>query len=236
MEETTGHLKKIGSDWGGTHLALSLVTPESLIISCGIANDISFDTYLIQNKNCFIIGVDPTKVAYETVRRYHKLHSKNKQNLTLIRKAVHAKSGLEIKLGGPAKTFLSPLGEPAITISLEDLVLTYPGASVLKLDIEGAEFMALESLQFRLRIPQLAISFHTWFNSKSDQYPNTGVPEALYTPEDVIEVCQKIKSMGYKLVYEWHEDDFRLGQETLFIRKDLAAEWNDLNLSILQKS
>jgi hypothetical protein len=235
MEETNKSLTKIGSDWGGTHLALDLIKPENLVISCGLANDISFDTYLIENKNCFIIGVDPTKIAYETVRQYHKQHSQNKQKFELIRKAVHAKTGLELKLGGPARTFLSPQGEPATTISLEDLVMTYPGASVLKLDIEGAEFMALECLQLRLRIPQLAISFHTWFNSISDQYPNTGVPEALYTSSDVIEVCQKIKNMGYKLVYEWHEDNYRLGQETLFIRKDLAGQWDDINLGLLEK-
>jgi hypothetical protein len=94
--------------------------------------------------------------------------------------------------------------------------------------------MALESLQLRLRIPQLAISFHTWFNSTSDQYPNKGVPEALYTSLDVIEICQKIKNMGYKLVYEWHEDNYRLGQETLFIRRDLAGQWDDIQLELLQ--
>lgn len=234
MEETEKNLLKVGSDWGGTHLAMDLITPESLVISCGLANDITFDAYLIENKHCYIVGVDPTKLAYETVKAYHKKNPQTKEKFTLIEKAVHAKSGLQIKLGGPAKTFLSPQGEAATTISLEDLVMTYPGASVLKLDIEGAEFMALENLQLRLRIPQLAISFHTWFNSRSDQYPNKGVPEALYTATDVIEVCEKIKNMGYKLVYEWHEDVYRLGQETLFIRKDLADLWDDISLITLQ--
>jgi FkbM family methyltransferase len=235
MEENTKLVEKVGSDWGGTHLALDLITPDSLVISCGLANDITFDTYLIENKNCKIIGVDPTVEAYKTVEQFLKANKRYKHKFELLRKAVHAKTGLQVNLGGPAKTFLSPDGEIATTISLEDLILSYPGTSLLKLDIEGAEFLALESLRFRLRIPQLAISFHTWFNSKSDQYPNLGVPEALYTSEDVIEICEKIKTMGYKLVYEWHEDDFRLGQETLFIRKDIASPWDDITLHKLKQ-
>lgn len=234
MEKFKSEMTKVGSDWGGTHLLLDLITPGSLVISCGLANDITFDRFLIENKNCFIIGVDPTKVALDTVNKYHKESKGNDRKFILNRHAVHAKTGLEVKLGGPAMTFLSPEGEIAKTLSLEDLVLTYPGASVLKLDIEGAEFMALESLQLRLRIPQLAISFHTWFNSDSDQYPNEGVPEALFTYLDVIELSEKIKKMGYKLIYEWHEDDYRLGQETLFVRSDLALDYEDISLKALR--
>ena len=228
-------LTKIGSDWGGTHLSLDLIPPGSLIISCGISDDITFDTFLIENKNCFIVGVDPTEKANETIQKYYEANSAIRQKFNLMRKAVHARTGLVVVLGGSAHTLLSPAGEPAVTISLEDLVLTYPGASVLKLDIEGAEFVALESLTLRLRIPQLAISFHTWLNSSSDQYPNTGVPEGLFTERDVLECCQKIKNMGYKLVYESHEDNYRLGQETLFIRKEFASNFKDIRLKPIKK-
>ena len=234
MEKDENNMVKVGSDWGGTHLLLDLITPGSLVISCGLANDITFDRFLIENKNCIVIGVDPTQLALETVVKFQKEKNGNSRKLFLNRHAVHAKTGLEVRLGGPAMTFLSPEGENAKTLSLEDLILTYPGASVLKLDIEGAEFMALESLQLRLRIPQIAISFHTWFNSDSDQYPNDGVPEALFTYLDVIEMSEKIKKMGYKLIYEWHEDDYRLGQETLFVRADLAKDYEDIILKALR--
>jgi protein O-GlcNAc transferase len=36
-------------------------------------------------------------------------------------------------------------------------------------------------------------------------------------------------------VDEWHEDNYRLGQETLFIRKDLADQWEDITLFLLEK-
>ena len=40
--------------------------------------------------------------------------------------------------------------------------------------------------------------------------------------------------MGYKLIYEWQHDDYRLGQETLFIRADLAKDYEDITLKALR--
>jgi hypothetical protein len=106
----------------------------------------------------------------------------------------------------------------------------YAGASVLKLDIEGAEFPAIESLSTKLRIPQIVIEFHTWLNSKSDQFPNEGVCPLLFTSEDVLGIVKKIKGMGYKLVYEEREHKERIRQETLFIRKEFASNYEDIEL------
>ena len=230
VTENKKYLTRIGSDWGGLHLDMSLIPDKSLIVSAGLADDISFDLDLIEKKECYVIGIDPTQLSANTIAKFQRTNRSQKDHFQLLRKAVHGKSELEISLGGPANTFLSPIGEKATTISLDDLILMYAGASVIKLDIEGAEFPAIECLDVKIRVPQLAIGFHVWLNSESDQCPNEGVPPHIYTANDVLEAVQKIKRMGYKLVFEYREHEERIGQETLFVRADLAANYHDIEL------
>jgi len=231
IAENKQRLTRLGSQWGGLHLDLDLVPPKGLVISAGLADDISFDTELIDRKQCFIIGIDPTRRAAKTVSRYRWKNLGNRHHFKLIRKAVHGKSGLPVHLGGPAKTLLAAHGLQTTSLSLEDLVLTYSGASVLKLDIEGAEFPALECLTVNLRIPQVAIGFHTWLNTESDPHPNEGLNPLLYTPEDVQAAVDKLKAMGYKLVYEERVFPDRVGQETLFIRRQYAEKYHEITLA-----
>jgi FkbM family methyltransferase len=212
----------LGSRWGGLHIDLDLIPAGGLVISAGLASDITFDVSLIERKGCTVIGVDPTSQSEKTVRRFVRRNSRWRRNFRLIRKAVHGRTGLTIRLGGVANTSLAPDGEEAETISLDDLHLTYSGAALLKLDIEGAEFPAIQELSSRLIVPQIAIGFHAWLNGESDQYPTPGVPPGLYTKHHVMEAIQKIKGMGYKLVYEGREVEDRIGQETLFIRPVVA--------------
>jgi len=231
-------LTRLGTQWGGLHVDLDLIPPKSLVISAGLAGDISFDLDLIDKRDCYVVGVDPTNLSERTVhntfsfsiRRSQGKYFSKRNNFHLIKKAVLGRTGLTIFLGGPAHTFLSPTGERAETISLDDLVSMYAGAALLKLDIEGAEFPSFESLSTKLRIPQIAVSFHVWLNSVSDEYPNEGVVPNLYTAKDVINIIEKIKGMGYKLVYEDRERDERIGQETLFIRNEFASKYHDLDL------
>ena len=223
-------LTRIGSEWGGLHLDMELIPYKSLIISGGLAHDISFDIELINKKQCYVIGVDPTRTSAKTVFKYCVNNFFRRKHFKLIRKAIHGKSNLTMCLGGPANTFLSPQGKKVKTISLDDLVFMYAGASLLKLDIEGSEFPAIESLSTKFRMPQVAIGFHVWLNSESDQYPNEGVPPSLYTSKDVLDAVQKIKKMGYKLVYEERELRERIGQETLFIRNEFASKYHDIEL------
>jgi len=228
--ENKKFLTRLGSNWGGHYLDMELIPDKSLVISAGLSYDISFDEELIKRKQCYIIGIDPTYLTAQTIFKYYCKNFSRRKNFKLIRKAVHNKTGLTVYLGGPARTFLSPQGEKARTISLDDIVSMYAGASVLKLDIESAEFPAIESLSTKLRTPQIVIEFHTWLNSESDQFPNEGVCPLLYTSEDVLNAVKKIKGMGYKLVYEEREHKERIGQETLFIRKEFASKYKDIEL------
>ena len=223
-------LTRVGSQWGGLHIDLDLVPDRGLVLSAGLARDITFDVELIERKNCTIVGIDPTRRSAKTVLWYKIRHPRSGRQLKLLRRAVHGRSGLVTRLGGAANTSLSPTGEKARTISLDDLLLSYPGAAMLKLDIEGAEFPAVHHLTTQVRIPQIAIGFHAWLNGDSDQSPTPGVPPGLYTAEHVREAVARIKAMGYKLVYEERDFEDRIGQETLFIRHDFAQGYADLDL------
>ena len=48
--------KLIGTQYGGWALNQELVPEGSCVISAGVGEDISFDLFLIKNKNCRIIG------------------------------------------------------------------------------------------------------------------------------------------------------------------------------------
>ena len=55
--------EKIGSHF----IDMSLVPKDSVVISCGIGRDVSFDMELIKTKNCFVVGVDPTNLSEKFV-------------------------------------------------------------------------------------------------------------------------------------------------------------------------
>jgi len=230
IAENKARLTWLGSEWGGLNIDLDLVPEKSRIISCGLDKDISFDVELIQRKACHIVGVDPTKRAAKTVRKLRAENRNDGRHFELLRKAIHGKSGLQIRMGGPASSIIASDGLTASTISLEDLVLTYSGAALLKLDVETAEFIALETLTTRLRIPQVAIAFHIWFNTETDQHPTDGLPPHYYTSEDVREAITKMRGMGYKFVYEERRHAEWIGQETLFIRNQYADQYHEIEL------
>ena len=65
----------IGTEYGGWLLNLDLVPRESTIISAGVGEDISFDTFLIDQKDCKVIGIDPTPKSHLFIENYENLHN-----------------------------------------------------------------------------------------------------------------------------------------------------------------
>ena len=52
-------LEKIGSHY----INMALIPTGSTVISVGLGRDFSFDMSLIKEKNCFVVGVDPTNLS-----------------------------------------------------------------------------------------------------------------------------------------------------------------------------
>lgn len=65
--ENKKYLTRLGTPWGGLHVDLDLITPKSLVVSAGLAGDISFDLDLIDKRDCYVVGVDPTNLSERTV-------------------------------------------------------------------------------------------------------------------------------------------------------------------------
>ena len=156
----------LGTDYGGWAVDLDLITPGSTVISAGVGEDISFDLRLIELRNCTVVGVDPTPKARDYVRRL------GPRNFHFLQKALHPRTGGRIRIyrnGNPdhvsesiLPTHQSVLANDyyeAETVSLPYLLQAYPNVSVLKMDIEGAEYDVLNSLD-TLTVPQLCVEFH----------------------------------------------------------------------------
>ena len=54
---------RIGSEYGGKHLDLSLLDKDSVVYSFGLGTDISFDLGLVERVGCNVFGFDPTPKA-----------------------------------------------------------------------------------------------------------------------------------------------------------------------------
>jgi hypothetical protein len=152
-------LTKVGSDYGGWTVCLDLIPEGATVISAGIGNDFSFDRALMLTKKCFVAMVDPTLLAYSTVMS----EPLPPELFVLHREAVCGASGtanIGAERSNGASVFSQGRTIVVAAISLDDLLARYPNAALLKLDIEGSEFEAVESWSFVVRPKQVAIGFH----------------------------------------------------------------------------
>ena len=64
-------MEKLGTNYGGWFIPTNIhLTPESVVYSVGVGEDISFDLLLSDKYNCNILLIDPTKRAK---KHYHEI-------------------------------------------------------------------------------------------------------------------------------------------------------------------
>ena len=83
----------IGTEYGGWVINLELIPAESVVVSAGIGEDISFDLQLINSRNCKIIGIDPTPKSHRFIESQNNL-----DNFELIKMALHSNSNTVVKI------------------------------------------------------------------------------------------------------------------------------------------
>lgn len=182
-------LVRLGSSYGGWVVDLDILPEGTTVISAGVGEDISFDEELIRLKNCNIIGIDPTEKSVEFIK------SKNIPNFTLLEKALWVDNdGIELFYNSNpdhvSESILSShqsvttLGHKCDTISIPQLLKDYDNISLLKMDVEGAEYDIINRLEV-LEVPQLCVEFH-WFCSNR-------------TKLETADCIAKIISFGYEL-------------------------------------
>jgi len=195
VEKNTDNLKlqRIGSEYGGWAVELDLIPYGSTVISAGVGEDISFDSGLINLKNCKVIGIDPTEKA----RRY--IENNKNEHFDFLQKALYSESNKKIRIYKntnpnyvlesitPSHKSVSEANfYEAESISIEDILNKYKNVSVLKMDIEGAEYEVLNSIS-KLDIPQICIEFHHFCTD--------------FTPDDTTRCIKHLNDMGYVVVY-----------------------------------
>jgi len=203
------NLNYMGSDYGGWFLSPDLIPESSTIISAGVGEDITFDLHLINLKSCSIIGVDPTPKSHDFIA------SQDIPNFHLIKKALIGSGEKNIKIfkqKNPEYVSESILSSNqnssdefhiCDTITLNELLSLHPDASVIKMDIEGAEYEIIENIK-ELKVPQLCIEFHHFCTH--------------FTEKDTLNCLKKLHELGYTMQHTPN------GKEYTFVRYDQDAQ------------
>lgn len=202
-------LQRIGTEYGGWAVDLDLIPFGSTVVSAGVGEDISFDLGLINLKSCRVIGIDPTEKA----RRY--IENNKNERFDFLQKALYSKSNKKIKIyksNNPdwVSESLTPSHHTvtpsqfyeAETISIEDILNKYKNVSVLKMDIEGAEYEVLNSIS-KLDVPQICIEFHHFCTD--------------FTADDTEKCIKHLQRMGYVLAHS--TSGGRVVKEATFIHQ-----------------
>lgn len=185
--------QRLGSTYGGWHVVPDGISPESVVYSFGIGEDISFDTAFIATYGTTVHAFDPTPKSLAWLRG---------QDLP-TRLVVHdygiAAFDGEIAFYPPendAHVSHTVLDRPAtkdraIHVPVKRLRtimsdLGHTSLDILKMDIEGAEYDVIDDMLSSGILPrQVLIEFH-------HRFPNVGLAKTTAA-------IQKLRSAGYAL-------------------------------------
>jgi hypothetical protein len=175
-----GEVTRIGSDYGGWDIDLSLLPPGSTVISAGIGNDFTFDRYLIDMHGAFVVMADPNQVAIDALAA-SDLAPGSYRHIPAALWTDDAGVDFGAEHSNGAGIFSSGRSLRIGSVSLGTLFAEYPSTALLKMDIEGAEYEVLEQYDFAVHPAQIAVGFH--FSKR---------PEKSYDT-----VLDRLRSFGY---------------------------------------
>ncbi|MBE0637472.1 MAG: FkbM family methyltransferase [Bacteroidales bacterium] len=159
-----------GTSYGGFYVLPELLNENSIIYSIGVGKDISFDKACIKKHNCKVFAFDPTPKSIEWIKRqklpvnfrffpfgissadtgyfefYLPKHEKGVSGSLVLQNDVAKDKPISVLM----KSFSDITNE-----------LDHRHIDVLKMDIEGAEYVALKHvLNSPVIVDQLIIEFH----------------------------------------------------------------------------
>jgi FkbM family methyltransferase len=160
--------ERLGSDYGGWTISPRLLDSNSVVYSFGVGQDISFDLSVIARFGCTVHAFDPTPRSIDWLHRqtlpakfqFHEYGLGNVDGLVRFvppADARHTSYSMAAASSAPEKAESFPVRRLA-TITAD---LGHDAIDLLKMDIEGAEYDALDDiLNAGLRIGQLLVEFH----------------------------------------------------------------------------
>lgn len=190
--------KKLGTRYGGWWIDTAIIGEDSLLIDCGLGEDISFPILFLGKFGGRVIGIEanPKSIRY--------CENRLPEKMLLLHRAFWINAGEIIDFFLPeSPDFVSGsllsnhkyAGSDRISVMTTNLdqVLALGGreeCDVLKMDIEGAEYEVLNELCSSGKIrktKQLLVEYH---------YFCTG-----YSDEDTFKSIRAVEENGFKLIY-----------------------------------
>ncbi|PKO45360.1 MAG: hypothetical protein CVU30_00545 [Betaproteobacteria bacterium HGW-Betaproteobacteria-3] len=156
-------------EYGGWAIPSNLINKKSIIVDVGLGEDISFSQSIINSYGCIVHGFDPTPKAIAYVKalnpRKFILHEYGLGGTT--REAQFFLPNITTHVSGSI-AHADHVGTTELKIQLlgiEDLFdkIKVNNISILKIDIEGAEYELLKSKEFvkyASQINIICIEFH----------------------------------------------------------------------------
>ena len=162
-----------GSEYGGFFVCEDIFKnrDEIIVYSCGVGNDISFDLEIIKKyKRSKILAFDPTPISLKWIEK-----KKLPYNFFFFPIGISDKNGIE-KMYFPKNHAVSygifnwdTEDKDEIMVEMQTLerIAEQHGhkfIDILKMDIEGSEFVVLNSLDFKkIQFGQILVEFHERF-------------------------------------------------------------------------
>jgi hypothetical protein len=196
-------------EYGHCHVDLNAIEDETYIICAGLGNNVAFEAEMIKRHRCIVVGVDPTALTAATVKKQSEdFNSK----FVFVRKALWCdNNGVRFSRArsNGAGAYTPGRTVKVATISMPFILDDYPEATLLKMNIEGAEYETWNHWDPKWIMPpkQISIRFH---HRKAD------VPFGL---SDTKKIVAKIRAMGYETVYGSDANAKNADHEVVFVRK-----------------
>jgi FkbM family methyltransferase len=214
-----------GSDYGGWAIKANSLTSESLVISVGVGEDVSFDLSLINKYGCQVVALDPTERSAQWVAKnvledrfiFRQLALAATDGVISLfppSEAAHVSASCRQSSHTLTDSYVVPCMRLATLMQTEGVT----SINVLKLDIEGAEYEVIQDIVqsgLALRIDQLLVEFHHKFSS--------------FFPQDTVDAVEQLLSSGFQIA--WVSE---AGHEVLFVRSHCRT-WGDKHAQAAQK-
>lgn len=160
-------IKYFGTEYGGWPVIEHLLDSESVVLSFGLGEDISFDLGVIEKFNCKVIGFDPTPKSVEWLSKQSL-----PENFQFVNVGLAGETGT-IEFNAPENPDFASYSathesnsEKKVVLPVKDLEslvdeLKLDRIDVLKMDIEGSENEVIDRMvNSTVRPSQILVEFH----------------------------------------------------------------------------
>jgi FkbM family methyltransferase len=185
-----------GSEYGGWYYHPNILDENSIIFSFGIGDDASFDKELIKIFGCKVYAFDPTPQSIKWVEsqswpknfEFYKFGLSNKDTKTDFFPPDNPNHISHTIVRNTNKIVLEPITVQMHKLSTITDLLNQKKISILKMDIEGAEYDAIDDILSTkgVFIEQILVEFHHFLPGFSKNQTNRTI--------------HKLKKSGYQLI------------------------------------